>query len=130
MSEITVLRKEYRESIPKAGLPVSMVAAGAGGQQDVYLLSPGRSCKVTKIIIQNNNAAPSYVTFGEGPSPTFTPIPFGFLALNGQETTIPEDMIVGFEFNANIAARASVAAAAPNDVIITIEVDEFAGPTG
>ncbi len=128
MSVVTVLRNEYREGIRKPSPVASIIAAASG--VNLWLLTTGRTAIIRKIHIQNNNAAASLVQIGTGLLGAFVAANQGWQALAGQELIITERELPNIEFSADITVAGSVGAAAPNNVTVQVEVEEFQGPIG
>jgi len=120
--------KRYRRGVRKAS-PVASVVAGASGTL-VKALPPNRTAEIRKIRIFNHNGAATSVTFGAGLLGAFVgatePIP----VLNGMDLILTEDQIPDTEFTANITASCTVAAAAPANVEIQIETEEYLSVSG
>ena len=121
------LRERY--GIRHTGTMVSIVAAAT--PTSVYLLTTGRTCEIRKIMISNRNPANANIQIGMGLGAAFVQcIPQIFAVGSGQDLEITEEQIPNFEFTADITAQSSAAAAAPNDVQIQVEVEEYQGPNG
>jgi hypothetical protein len=94
----------------------------------VYQLSTGagRTARITKIWAINLNTVPSVtlLSFGTGDYTQRTP---SFDLSPRIAVFITEDQIPWYIFEANIVAQASAAAAAPNQVLVMIEVEEIGG---
>lgn len=118
----------------KDGLPhVSGIASCtvAATSVPLYLISPGRSANIRKLHIVNRNAAATVVQIGTGITPAFVQALNGFYAVAaGQDLELTEEQITTDEFAANITVQATVAAVAPNDVLVKVEVEEYQGPIG
>ncbi len=118
-----------RHGIRHTGDMASIVAAAT--PTSVYLLTTGRTCELRKILISNRNAANADIQIGTGLGGAFVQrIPQIFTVGSGQDLEITEEQIPNYEFTADITAQSSAAAAAPNDVQIQVEVEEYQGPTG
>lgn len=116
--------------VRKVGPLVSIVAAGAGGQQIVFIRSTGRTFKIKRVMAFNGQPADIFLEIG-----SWEPLPApgvwarvlprmriiaGF-PMNLGELDLPEH-----EFTTTqAAARASAAGAAPADVECKVEVDEI-----
>ncbi len=113
-----------RRFVQPAGY-TSIIAAGAPGQQNIHVLSTGRSrARIKKMVVYHS--AGCLLTIGETPpAGVFTQRLPLLPVLAGVLNIFTEDDLPAFEFRGNIQAQASVAAAAPNDVQVTIEVEEI-----
>lgn len=121
----TPYRRGLRKPTPIASCTVAATAV------TLHTLSPGRTCEVRKIRIRNRNAGDSRVSIGTGiPPAAFVEAMPAFTVVANMETEIPEDLIPNVEFLANVTCQASVAAVAPNDVQVQVEVEEYLGVTG
>lgn len=126
---MTVRAIEYRKGIRKSSPIASCtVAATSVG---LYTLPTARTCVVRKVVIFNNNAAPTIVQIGTGSTAlgTFVQQLPAWYAVNGQDLEITEDQIPNVEFTANLTVQASVAAVAPNNIQVQVEIEEYQGPT-
>lgn len=119
---------DYRHGIRKTSALVSVTVPNSGTA--LYTLSAGRTAVVRKLHIFNNNAANGIVRLGTGLAGAFVAAMPGWFVVAGQDLWIREEDLEAVEFTANITVSSSVAAVAPNDILITIEVEEYQGPTG
>jgi len=87
---------------------------------------------IRKLTIYNNNAAQTIVQIGTGTTAlgTFVQRLIGDYVVNGQSERVIEDGLPEYEFEVAANVQASVAAAAPNNVQVQVEVDEYQGPNG
>lgn len=99
----------------------------------LHLLTTNRTVIIRKLHIKNNNAAATMVQIGTG----ITGVGGGFVqaipdieVLAGMDLQLTEDQILAVEFSGNITVQATVAAAAPNNVAVAAEVEEFMGTSG
>lgn len=126
---MTVQTKEYKRGIRKPGPIGSIVAAAT--PITAYILPATRTCHLRKITLWNRNAANAQVQIGTGLGGAFAQALNGIFAVGaGNDLEVPEDQIPNVEFGASITAQSTVGAAAPNDVQIQVEVEEFPGTTG
>ena len=110
--------------------PIGSIVAAAT-PITVFIHSAGRTLNVRKIHITNRNAAATVVQIGQGLAGAFVQaIPSYYAVGGGMDLEITEDQIPDVEFTGDVTAQASVAAAAPNDVQIQVEVEEYQGPNG
>ena len=117
-------RKGIRKSTPVASVTVAATAV------TVHTLSAGRTVEIKKIIVDNRNVAPGFLSIGTGLGVAFVAAMPPFLILNGTDIEFTEDMIPDVEFTANITVQMSVASVAANDTLVQFEVSEIMGPTG
>ena len=122
------LDQRYRKGLRKVSATVSHVAAATPANQ--YLLTAGRTCVIRKLIVRNRSGANVWVDIGTGLGVAFVRSGPSFYAINGTINIWTEEEIPEVEFSANITAQVSAAAAAPADVEVTVEVEEYQGPTG
>lgn len=125
-----------RVGIRRTGPMASIVAATTTTL--LYRITPGRTAVIRKLNWNNRNAASGELRIGSTDSATggvggvFTQrqpeigLPAG---LDGQ---LGEDDLVGYEYRTlvdvttDIVAQATVGAASPNDIQVSVEVEEFA----
>lgn len=119
--------RHFKEGIRKTSAIASCIVAAT--PVNLYLLTNARTCHIRKISIFNANAAATVVTIGTGLGGAFAQRLPNILAVNGQDLQLTEEQIPNVEFSATITVQASVAAAAPNDVRVQVEVEEFMGPS-
>lgn len=119
---------DYRTGIRVASGIASIVAAASGTA--LHALPANRTAKARKIRIFNHNAVASNVSLGTGLAGAYVAATVAWQVLAGMELTITAEEIPDVEFAANITAAASVAAAAPANVEVQIEVEEFIGISG
>lgn len=103
---------------------ISIIAAAT--DTTAYQLSPraGRFV-VTKIMAFNDNAAETRITLGELVAAVFTPRLPDIVVMGDLDASLTENEIPAFEFTTDLIVRASVAAAAPANVLLMIEVKEW-----
>jgi len=95
---------------------------------DLHLITPGRTAVVRKIMWSNRNAAASMLRIGSGDFNQRLPDIWMAPGLDG---VMVEEELPRYEFRIladvaeDITAQATVAAAAPNDIQVSIEVEEF-----
>ena len=116
---------------PRLGIRVSPAMASitvAATTTNLHLITPGRTATIRKIMWSNRNAAVSMLQIGSG---DFTQrLPEIFMAA-GLDGVIGEEELPRYEFRSladaaeDITAQATVAAVAPNDIQVSIEVEEF-----
>ena len=124
------------ESSPKTGdprlgiriAPAMVLLVAAATTVTIHPITPGRTAIIRKIIIANRNPASTFVSIGSG---DFTArFPDLFVGA-GLDLELTEEELPRYEFRSlvdallDITARASVAAAAPDEVQVLIEVEEF-----
>lgn len=104
----------------------SLVAAATS--VTLHAITPGRTAIIRKVIIANRNPANTVVSLGEA---DFTQRIPDFFVGAGLDLELTEEELPRYEYRSlagaavDIVARASVAAAAPDDVQVLIEVEEF-----
>ena len=118
----------YRIGIRRVSALVSHVAAATPATQ--YILSPGRVAVVRKVMVRNRSGNTTHLQLGTGLGGLFAARLPGFVAVNGFDGEWTEAQIPEVEFGADITAQVSAAGAAPADVEVLIEVEEFQGATG
>lgn len=113
----------------KVGPLTSIVAAGVGGQQVAYIVSPGRTAKLKKVMAYNGQPADIILELGtwDAVAAAWVRAMPRMRVVAGMPMTLEEDECAEFEWQTglNIAARASAAAAAPADVEVQVEVEEI-----
>ncbi len=118
--------------IPYASPIASLVVAATNTL--VFNSSTDRTFRIVKIHIFNHNAAATIVTLGDlsGAGATWVQKVTGIWVAAGLDLILTEPEIIGIEFpvNQDLYARASVAAAAPNNVEVQVEVHEYLGIGG
>ena len=119
---------DYKRGIPNDSPVASIVAAATGTA--VYDLSNARSARVRKLHIKNNNAADANVSLGTGLAGAYAAATIAWLVLAGKEIILQAEEIEAPEFMASITAASSVAAAAPADVQVQIQVEEYLSVNG
>ena len=125
------MSENYREGIRKWSAMVSIVAPAT--PINLYLLTAGRTAILRKLHMFNRNAANTIVQVGTGLGGAFAQNMPGWFVSTGQDREVGMDSlepIVDLEYTATITVQATVVAAAPNDVQVIAEVEEFQGPTG
>ena len=103
----------------------------------IHQITPGRTAIIRKIMWANRNAATGRLRFGStdaaagGAGGVYAQrIPEIFIGA-GLSGELTEEDLPNYEFrtlvdvNTDIVAQSSVAAVAPNDIQVTIEVEEF-----
>jgi len=123
-------RRDFKHGILVPTVVLSVVAGGAATAVLFHDLPPNRSARIRKLHIYNHNGAATNVTFGAGLVGAFVAATVPIQVLNGAEQAVPERDIPGVEFFADITVLCSVAAAAPLDVEIQAEIEEFIGTSG
>jgi len=118
----------YKTGVRKTSAIASCIAAAT--PVALYNLSAGRTCTPKKIHVHNGNPANTIVQIGTGLGGLFAQQIANILCVPGMDLEMREEDIVGVEFTANITVQATVAAAAPNNVTVQVEVEEYQGPTG
>ena len=116
---------EFKLGIRKVGTRTSIVVAATPTL--VYPVTPGRTAKLKKVITYNGQAADITLEIGDGAGVNYVRrlprlhLVAGFDAEYGEED-LPE-----FEFGPanDIYAQASAAGAAPLDVEVLVEVEEY-----
>ena len=118
--------RSFKKGIRKWTAAASLVAAASGVL--VHTLGTNRTATIRRIHIMNNNPASTEVTFGAGLAGAFVAgdLP-PYTCIPGFDRIITEDEIPDNEFTAAITASASVGAAAPDNVQVMIEVEEYPG---
>lgn len=106
---------------------ISLIAAAT--PLTLYTMPAGRTARLRKLQGFNGQAGSVTLEIGTGTAPFVQRLPPMFM-VSGQDFYLTEDMLVGFEFTADITAQVSAAAAAPADVRIEGEVEVYQGPTG
>lgn len=119
---------DYRKGIRKTTPVASIIAAATA--VTVHTLSAGRTAEIKKCMVTNRNAAAGFLSIGTGLGGGFVAALPPIQVLNGMDLELPEDLFNNVEFTANITAQFSVGAAAPNDTLVQLEVNEIMGPTG
>ena len=120
--------KDYRQGIRKASPIASCVAAAT--PVTLYTLPAGRTCVIRKVHIFNGNAAATLVQIGTGLGAGYAQQIPSIYAVNGMDLELRQDDLPASEFTATLTVQATVAAAAPNNVQVMVEVEEYQGPTG
>jgi len=120
----------FKKGLRSPTVVLSVVAGGAGTAVLFHDVPPNRSARIRKLHIYNHNAAATDVTFGAGLLGAFVAATVPVHVLNGAEEIIEEEQIPDVEYFADITALCSVAAAAPNNVEIQAEVEEFLSISG
>lgn len=121
-----ITRKNYKQGIIKAGPMVSITVAGAGGAQNLWIMSASRTAILRKLLIRNRQGAPVDIQIGDAGGQRIVLLQ----ALNGVEFPVPEDLLADWEFTATITIQATAAGVAPNEIQAQCSVEEFQGPTG
>jgi hypothetical protein len=125
-----ILHQPYRTGIRKVTAIASVVAAGGVNSVTLHDLPTGRTGIVRKVHIMNNNAGQTVVQLGTGLAGAYAQAMPGWVVPAGIDVELGEDVIPAFEFTADITVAASVAAAAPNNVQVMVEVEEFVNTSG
>jgi len=122
------MAQDYKHGIPAVSPIASIIAAATGTL--VHTLPATRTCRARKIHIFNHNAATANVSLGTGLAGLFVPAMVAWQVLAGMDLIVEEGQIPDFEFTANVTASSNVAGAAPANVEIQIEVEEYLGTAG
>ena len=128
MSEIQ--NDQFEQGVIDTSPIVSLVAGGAATAVLLYPLVTDQSCIITGIHIFNNGAVPTVVSLGIGLLGAFVAELPGFYCVAGQDLEIDEPIILKYKFTAPITVMASVAAAAPGNVQVMVEVKYKPGVNG
>lgn len=112
------LRRGIRKSLPFASIVV------AATDTLLYTLTTGRTFIVRKLHIVNHAVgAQVFVHLTNVGGAQLMP---GWYVPNNTDLELTEEDITALEFTASLYARSSAAAAAPNEVQIAVEIEEFA----
>lgn len=103
---------------------ISIVAAATDTTAYQISLDAGRFI-ITKIMAFNDNAAATRLTFGELVAAVFTARLPDIVVQSDLDNVLTEDEIPAFEFTTDLIVRATVAAAAPANVLLMVEVKEW-----
>lgn len=123
------IKHMYRYPIRKETQMAALVAASA--PVTLHILSTGRTCKLRKLHAYNGSAVSALLEIGTGLAGAFARTHPRILVLAGNDVELPEDLILGVEFSANITITTTAAVgAAPLDLQVRGEVDEYTGPSG
>lgn len=116
---------EDRLGIAKVGDRTSIIAAATPTL--LYPVTPGRTAKIKKIIAYNGQAADVVLEIGDGAAAAFVRRFPRIRLITGFHTTIPVDELPEHEFAPanDIYGQASAAGAAPLDVEVKVEVEEY-----
>ena len=118
----------YRTGIRKVTAIGSVVAAATA--VTIHDLPTGRTGVVRKVTIMNNNAAQVVVQLGTGLAGLYAQAMPGWVVPAGMDRQLGEDELPAFEFTADITAQSSAGAAAPNNIQVLLEVEEFINTSG
>lgn len=121
-------QKPYRTGIRKVTSMASIVAAATA--VTIHDLPTARTGIVRKVHIMNNNAAQVVVQLGTGLAGAYAQSMPGWVVPSNSDRQLTEDELPGLEFTADITAQSSAGAAAPNNVQVMLEVEEFLGVSG
>lgn len=121
---LTLPRRDYRRGIRKNGAMISLIAATT--PLAAFLLTATRTAVIRKVAIANHNGGATQVQIGTGTAPFVQAIP-DIAVPAGQDVTLTEDEIQEIEFSADITVQASVAGAAPANVLVLLDVEEYEG---
>lgn len=110
----------------KASGIASIIAAATAVA--VYTPTANRVFVVRKMHIRNRTAGTVIVTLGTGvPPAAFVPILPGLQELAGMHDLVEQGQIIEVPLAVPLSCQSSAAGAAPNDVQISVEVEEFQG---
>ncbi|RJO60329.1 MAG: hypothetical protein C4542_09565 [Dehalococcoidia bacterium] len=123
-----ITAQSYRKGIRKVSPIASCVAANT--PVTLYQLTNGRTCVIRKIIAKNENPADTQIQIGTGLGAGYVQAMPGINLVADQDLQITEEFIPEVEFTADITVQATVAAAAPSEVDIMVEVEEYQGTAG
>jgi len=119
---------DYKKGISSTTPIASLIANNSGVV--VHDLAPNRSAKVRKAHFLNHGAVTTYVSLGTGLLGAYVASTVAWEVLAGMDLTIEEKDLVAPEWSADITAAATVAAAAPANVEVQLEVEDFIGTSG
>ena len=116
------LTGDPRVGLRRAQAQVSIVAAATS--TTLYQLTTGRTGFVRKLLIVNRGAASAEVGIGETVAAAWTQRLGPYQVPGNSHEVFPETEIPSFEFTSDVIGRSSAAGADPDDVIVTLEVEE------
>ena len=122
---LTLHNRDYRRGIRKPSAMVSIIAAAT--PITLYLLTATRTGVMRRLHIANHNGAATQVQIGTGLGVGFVQAIPDILVPAGADVELFDAEIANVEFAANITVQASVAGAAPANVLIECGVEEFEG---
>lgn len=115
-----------RQGIRRPGGRISLVANTTA--LTVFTLGgTNRSAIPRKIHIMNNNPVAVNVFFGTGTAPFVQGDLPAFTCVAGFDRILTQEELVGWEAFANITCQADIAAAAPDEVQVSLECEVFQG---
>ena len=121
--------RRWRRGLRKVQAQASCVANNTA--VTLHDLSTGRTAVIRKLHVYNaNTGASTRVQLGTGAAGAFTQVFPDIFLPAGVDLELTEDQLLEWEFTADITVEATVAAAAPSNVIVMAEVEEFMGPSG
>jgi hypothetical protein len=126
VAEVSRTFKNYKKGIVLTRPMVSITVAGAGGVQNLAILTAGRTQILRKLTVRNRQLAPVDLLIGEGGVQRMVLLQ----ALNGVDQTWGELDLQDWEFTATITIQSTAAAVAPNEIQCQATVEEIQGPTG
>lgn len=94
----------------------------------LYTMPLGRTFVIRKVNVWNGQGAPVEVQIGSGLGGLFGQLLPSLYAINGMDNEWTEDQLPNTEFVAAATVQASAAGAAPANVRVTLEVEEYQGP--
>ena len=98
--------------------------------RQIYTMSPQRTGVIRKLMVTNRQAGTVNLFIGTGVDGAAAPLAVQTLPMiqclgAGLTTTFGEDELPGYIFSGNIACTVSAAGAAPADVQVAVEVEEY-----